>query len=263
MLIESSYSSSLNDSQWELIKDEFTAPKRRGRPPKYSKRHIVDAILYVTRTGCQWRDLPKDFPHWNSCFQYFNKWSAEGLWLKIHTKLVEEIRVKAGKKTAPTAAIIDSQSVKTAMQKGIRGYDAGKKIKGRKRHILVDTMGNILLLDVHSAAIQDRDGGAELLKQLDGCYGWLKRIWADGGYSGRLADVLLELDRHRKIVLEVVKRREEEGFHILPKRWIVERTFAWFLAYRRLSKDYEVKTENSKSMIYLGMIRRMLKNLTK
>lgn len=223
------------------------------------KRHIVDAILYVTRTGYEWRDLPKDFPHWNSCYQYFDKWSAEGLWLKIHTKLVEEIRVKAGKRKAPTAAIIDSQSVKTAMQNGIRGYDAGKKIKGRKRHILVDTMGNILLLDVHSAAIQDRDGGAELLKQLDSCYGWLKRIWADGGYSGRLATVLLELDRHRKIVLEVVKRREEEGFHILPKRWIVERTFA----YSRLSKDYEVKAENPKSMIYLGMMRRMLKNLTK
>jgi transposase len=197
MLVESSYSSCLNDSQWELIQAEFPAPKRRGRPPKYHTRHIVNAILYVARTGCQWRDLPKDFPHWNTCFQYFNKWSTEGLWLKIHTKLVEEIRAKAGKKKAPTAAIIDSQSVKTAAQKGIRGYDAGKKIKGRKRHMLVDTMGNILLLDVHSAAIQDRDGAAELLKQLNQCYGWLKLIWADGGYSGRLAAVLLELDRHR------------------------------------------------------------------
>ena len=162
-------------------------------------------------------------------------------------------------KKAPTAAIIDSQSVRTASQPGVRGYDAGKKITGRKRHLLVDTQGNILALKVTTADVQDRDGAQLLLSVLAVAYGWLKLIWADGGYAGKLVGHVAEIARHRKVKLEIVKRSDDiKGFKVLPKRWIVERTFGWLIQSRRLVRDYEVKTEHSEAMIYLSMSKRML-----
>ena len=163
------------------------------------------------------------------------------------------------KKKAPTAAIIDSQSVRTASQPGVRGYDAGKKITGRKRHVLVDTLGNILALKVTTADVQDRDGAKLLLSVLTIAFGWLKLIWADGGYTGKLIDHVAEIPRHRRVKLEIVKRSDDvKGFKVVPKRWIVERTFGWLIQSRRLIRDYEVKIAHSEAMIYLSMSKRML-----
>lgn len=166
---------------------------------------------------------------------------------------------RSWKKKAPTAAIIDSQSVRTASQSGVRGYDAGKKITGRKRHVLVDTQGNILALKVTTADVQDRDGAQLLLNVLSVAFGWLKLIWADGGYAGKLVEYVSGIARHRQVKLEIVKRSDDiKGFKVLPKRWIVERTFGWLIQSRRLVRDYEVKMEYSEAMIYLSMSKRML-----
>lgn len=166
---------------------------------------------------------------------------------------------RSWKKKAPTAAIIDSQSVRTASQSGVRGYDAGKKITGRKRHVLVDTLGNILALKVTTADVQDRDGAKLLLNVLTVAFGWLMLIWADGGYSGKLIEHVAQLPRHRRVKLEIVKRSDDvKGFKVVPKRWIVERTFGWLIQSRRLVRDYEVKIEHSEAMIYLSMSKRML-----
>ena len=163
------------------------------------------------------------------------------------------------KKKAPTAAIIDSQSVRTASQAGVRGYDAGKKITGRKRHVLVDTQGNILALKVTTADVQDRDGAKLLLNVLTVAFGWLMLIWADGGYAGKLIEYVAEIPRHRHVKLGIVKRSDNiKGFKVVPKRWIVERTFGWLIQSRRLVRDYEVKIENSEAMIYLSMNKRIL-----
>ena len=168
------------------------------------------------------------------------------------------------KKKAPTAAIIDSQSVRTASQAGVRGYDAGKKITGRKRHVLVDTQGNILALKVTTADVQDRDGAKLLLNVLTVAFGWLMLIWADGGYAGKLIEYVAEIPRHRRVKLEIVKRSDNiKGFKVVPKRWIVERTFGWLIQSRRLVRDYEVKIENSEAMIYLSMSKRMLARIAR
>jgi len=165
------------------------------------------------------------------------------------------------KKKAPTAAIIDSQSVKTANHPGVRGYDAGKKVLGRKRHILVDTLGLVILAKVHPANIQDRDGAKLLLEPLQQKFGWVKKIWADSGYSGKLKGWVSDLKRHRKVDLEIVKRNEVKCFKVLPKRWIVERTFAWISANRRMTKDYETLPENSEAMLKIAMFRIMLNRI--
>ncbi len=168
------------------------------------------------------------------------------------------------KKKAPTAAIIDRQSVRTASQPGVRGDDAGKKITGRKRHILVDTQGNILALKVTTADVQDRDGAKLLLNVLTMAFGWLMLIWADGGYAGKLIEYVAEIPRHRRVKLEIVKRSDDiKGFKVVPKRWIVERTFGWLIQSRRLVRDYEVKIEHSEAMIYRSMSKRMLARITR
>jgi len=166
------------------------------------------------------------------------------------------------KKKAPTAAIIDSQSVRTARNGGVRGYDAGKKIKGRKRHILVDTLGLVLVCVVHSASVQDRDGARQVLSPLERAFGWIRKIWADGGYAGELVEWVRQLRRHRPVDLEIVRRSDQaQGFEVIPKRWIVERTFAWLENSRRLAKDYEVTTSSSEAMIHLAMIKLMANRL--
>jgi putative transposase len=247
------YQSDLTDNQWQVIKNMVDS----GRKRKYELRGIINAILYITKSGCQWRMLPNDFAPWQSVYYYFRKWKRDGLIEEIHDYLVSKIRIKRGKDPLPSVGIIDSQSAKTInICEDNIGYDGGKKIKGRKRHIVVDTLGHILSVVIHSATVHDSKGAEGVLEELKNKYlSGLTKIFADGGYRGEL----IELVRMRfGWVLEIVKRHEVGQFQVLPKRWIVERTFAWISFQRRTSKDYERQTESSIAFIQLSMIRVML-----
>lgn len=256
------YPSDLTGEQWAIIRTMIPQPQNVGRPPR-CRRQILNGILYAVRSGCAWRLLPRDFGPWKTVYEYFRAWRKAGIWDQIHAVLRDMVRIQAGKKTTPTAAILDSQSVKTANHGGVRGFDAGKKIQGRKRHILVDTLGMILVVMVTPANFQDRDAACSLLTQLNHSFCRLRCIWADGGYAGRLVEWLWYLRAQRRIRLAIVKRSDKPGFHVLPKRWIVERTFAWLLNSRRLRCDYERNISHSQAMIHIAMISLMLKRLAK
>jgi putative transposase len=224
-------------------------------------REIVNALLYLSRTGCQWRMLPHDLPPWETVYAYFKQWRDDGTWERLNRELRIEVRLNEGKDAEPSAAIVDSQSVKTTETSGERGYDAGKKINGIKRHLLVDTLGMILTVMVLTADIQDRDGARKLLAKAKGHFPRLQKIWADGGYAGTLIDWVKELCGW---ILEIVKRSDTaKGFEILPHRWIVERTFGWLNRARRLSKNYERLTASSEAMVYLAMLPLMTRRLAK
>ena len=258
------YPTDLSDAEWHRLAPLVPRPKAGGRPPKYPRREIVNAILYVVRSGCAWRLLPHEFPSWRVVYHYFRLWRLQGLWRRLHDRLRKWLRQAAGRQRTPSAAILDSQSVKTTERGGVHGYDAGKNVNGRKRHILVDTLGLLLAVAVTAASTQDRDGARLLLKAL--ARGWqrLRLIWADGAYAGELAEWVRQLRERRRIKLEIVRRSDAaKGFVALPKRWIVERTFGWLNRCRRLSKDYEYLTETSEAMIHVAMINLMVRRLAR
>ena len=241
-----SYDTDLIDKQWAKISSLYPEANHRGRPRTIDFREITNAILYLVRAGCAWRLLPHDFPKWQTVYYYFRRWQQEGLWQKIHDNLRAEVRVQAGRNIEPSAAIskrsasrcADTQSIRTGHHGLFKGFDGGKLIKGRKRHIIVDVMGLLLVVMVHSASIQERRGFKLLSFKIRHLFPNLKVIWVDGGYDGQ--PLQLWVKRWFDWIVETIKRNQDPlGFEVVPKRWVVERTFGWLGRYRRLSKDYE------------------------
>ena len=247
------YPTNLTETQWQLLFTLLPKPKWRlgcpGRPP-VNLRQVFNGILYLSKTGCQWRMLPKAFGCWQTVYGYFNRWSEQDIFQKIQQALSRKERRGQGRKPTASAGSIDSQSIKTATQGKIKGYDAGKKVNGRKRHLLVDTLGLPICVFVSAADLADRDGLMELLKRYFAAgLRRLRKLWVDGGYRGDALKMWVSsLKQTHKIDLEVVQR-ESKGFEVIKWRWVVERTFAWLLNFRRLSKDYEVLTRNSEALI--------------
>jgi transposase len=255
------YPSDLTDAQWALIESLVPEPRSGGRPAVHSRRRIVDAILYVNRTGCSWRQLPHDFPPWATVFWYFKHWRQDGVVDRLHDALRDRVRDAEGKDPMASAGCMDAQSVKGADTVGaaVRGFDAGKKVNGRKRHIVVDTMGLLLLVVITSAGVQDRDGARRLLEKVTMTMPSLALLWADGGYAGKLVEWA---ERVAHITIEIVRKPLGiKTFHVLPRRWVVERTFAWIVKCRRLDHDYERLPQTSEAMIKWAMIGLMIRRL--
>lgn len=258
------YPSDLTDAEWIIVKDLVPPARPGGRPRTTDMREVVNAIFYLLRTGCGWQYLPTDFPPWQTVYDYFAAWGRDGTWETIHHVLVMQTREQSGREASPSAGIIDGQSAKSVERGGRRidpvGYDAGKKIKGRKRHVVVDTAGNLLKTLVLPADIQERAGARLRLSGLKRLYVWVQKLWADAAYSGK--DFAKQIKKAINIVIEVVKRAETAtGFVVLARRWVVERTLAWLNRNRRLSKDYENLTETATYYLYCASIQRMIRRL--
>jgi len=257
---ERRYPSDLTDAQWEIVEPMLPLIKEPGRVPKHPRRAIVDAILYVVRTGCSWRQLPVDFPPWQTVYWQFQQWEKRQVTERILEQLREQVRTDEGREPQPSAGVIDSQSVKAADTVGVdsRGYDAAKKINGRKRFIVTDTLGLLVVVCVMSASWQDRDGAKTTLLSTY-LTSPIRHVFADQGFAGRLVDWAAET---LKTTVEIVRKpADQQGFVVHPKRWVVERSFAWLTAHRRLARDYERDPEVSEALIRWAAINTMVRRL--
>jgi len=285
-----SYSTDLTDAEWERLQLHVPPPNKRGRPKTHSTREILNAIFYLLKSGCAWRLLPRDFPPWETVYWWFRRWSLDGTFERLNAALRERLRVQLRRNPQPSAGVVDSQSAKTTGVGGeARGYDGGKKIRGRKRHLLVDTEGLVLKAKVHSAKVPDQDGIKLLLKGVGACLPRLSQLWVDAGYQGRGKDwVEKELDLSVEVVHRTPKPTPEKvammwaeewskegweidwqkllprrGFEVLPRRWVVERTFSWLSQNRRMSKDYERLCATAEAFVYVAMTRLMVRRLAR
>jgi transposase len=257
----------MTDAQWALLAPLLPPPGntagRGGRPEKHDRRRVLDAIFYLVRGGLAWRQLPAEFPPATTVYGVFRRWAASGAWARLHDVLRDRARHRSGRRPTPTAAVIDSASIRGAdtVPARSRGYDAGKRVNGRKRHIAVDTAGLLLAVVVTIAGIQDRDGACRLLAALRTKFSTIALIWADGGYAGRLvtwAQAVLGF------AVTIVKRTDDlSGFRVIPRRWVVERTLAWISKYRRCVRDYEARPDHSEAMVYIAMIMTMSRRLAR